>query len=338
MSDELPPPSPRSASRLVRPPGSARSAPDTVLLPVITPRTAAAGLEVASDDSTVARERMTRRERLIAMRGISIPASIVRRFFQIDGIRKGMLMAFNLFISIIPLMIIAFALVSRVRNRISLSQVFIEQFHLNGETAAVVRGAFPPTRNVIRVASFIAVGSFALSGFDVASVFQRTFADAWNVKHYRGWRGPVRGGAWFVLVFGTFAFGQILQGLPARHGNWIYVATVPVVMVMNYWFWVMTPRLLLDKPLAHNDLRPGAILGMIGSTALWVLSLVILPGWFSWYGRGFGGVGIALAMLSWTYVVSIVWVVIVVISAIMWERSAPIDEVVDVSDAPALDT
>jgi len=63
---------------------------------------------------------------------------------------------------------------------------------------------------------------------------------------------------------------------------------------------------------------------------------VILPGWFSWYGRGFGGVGIALALLSWTYVVSIVWVVIVVISAIMWERSAPIDEVVEVSDADTL--
>jgi len=40
--------------------------------------------------------------------------------------------------------------------------------------------------------------------------------------------------------------------------------------------------------------------------------------------------------LSWTYVVSIVWVVIVVIAAIMWERSAPIDEVVEVSDADTL--
>jgi hypothetical protein len=59
---------------------------------------------------------------------------------------------------------------------------------------------------------------------------------------------------------------------------------------------------------------------------------MILPGWFDWYGRGFGGVGIALALLSWTYVVSIVWVVIVVVSAIMWERSATLDEVIDLSD------
>jgi uncharacterized BrkB/YihY/UPF0761 family membrane protein len=279
---------------------------------------------------------MTRRERFVAMRAISIPTSVVRRFFGIDGIRKAMLMAFNLFISILPLMIIVFALVSRVRDRISLSQVFIEQFHLHGTTAQIVRGAFPPTQNIIQVASVIAVASFALSGFDVSSVFQRTFAEAWNVKPFKGWRGPLRGGAWFVLVFATFAFGQLMQRIPARQGWWGYGISLPVIVVMNYWFWAMTPRLLLDKPLAKADLRPGAILGTIGSTALWILSLVILPGWFDWYGRGFGGVGIALAMLSWTYVVSIVWVVIVVISAVMWERSAPIDDVVAVADAEVL--
>ncbi|CAB4802753.1 unannotated protein [freshwater metagenome] len=43
--------------------------------------------------------------------------------------------------------------------------------------------------------------------------------------------------------------------------------------------------------------------------------------------------GIALALLSWTYVVSIVWVAIVVTSAIMWERSAAFDDVLELADA-----
>ena len=292
--------------------------------------------ELPAPVPVVAPVQLTRRERLVALRAISIPTAIIRRFFQIDGIRKAMLMAFNLFISIIPLVIIAFALFSRLRNRISLSQVFVEQFRLNGETAQIVRGAFPSTRNILKVSSFIVVGSFALSGFDVASVFQRTFADAWNVKPFRRWRGPARGLIWFALVFLTFAFSQLLQRLPAKHGLWAYGLSIPLVMAMNYAFWLLTPRLMLDKPLNRRDLRPGAILGMIGSTALWILSLVILPGWFDWYGRGFGGIGIALALISWTYVVSIVWVVIVVIAAVMWERSAPLDEVVEVSDAETL--
>lgn len=327
MSEDLPPPNPISPNdhNAAQPAATERAGTDSAA-------TEPAATESAARDTGWHQ----RRERLIAMRGISIPTSIVRRFFQIDGIRKAMLMAFNLFISIIPLAIITFAFVSRLRNRISLSRVFIEQFQLRGETARVVLNAFPQNRDIIKVASVIAIASFALSGFDVASIFQKTFADAWNTERLTGWRGPVRGLIWFVAVFATFAFGQLLQRLPTKHGGWAYAVSIPAVLLMNYWFWLITPRLLLDKNLASRDLRPGAILGMIASTALWILSLVILPGWFSWYGRGFGGIGITLALLSWTYVVSIVWVVIVVISAVMWERSASIDEVVDLSDAETL--
>jgi uncharacterized BrkB/YihY/UPF0761 family membrane protein len=278
-----------------------------------------------------------RKERFIALRAVSIPTSIVQRFFQIDGIRKAMLMTFNLFISVVPLIIITFAFVSRLRNRISLSQVFIEQFRLHGATALVVRQAFPPTSNIVKMASVIVVVSFGLSGFDVASVFQRTFAEAWRVPKVAGWRGPLRGAIWFVAVFATFGLSQLAQRIPTRKGGWVYLIVIPLVMVMNYLFWMITPRLMLTKKLARRDLRLGAVLGMIGSTVLWVLSLVILPGWFSWYGQGFGAVGIALALLSWTYVVAIVWVVIVVISAIMWERSAPIDDVVDMSESEPLE-
>ena len=268
-----------------------------------------------------------RTARVLAMRGISIPTELVRRFFQIDGLRKSMLMAFNLFISVIPLSIFFFAFVSRFRKRISLSQVFIEQFHLHSPTSEVIRNAFPNTRNVIQIASVLGVLAFAIGGFDVASVFQRTFADAWRVPPLRGWRGPVRGAIWFVLVFATFGISQLLQQYPSRHGVIAYVITFPIVIVINFAFWIVTPRLLLDKRLDWIDLRRGALWGTFGSSALWALSLVILPGWFTWYGRGFGGIGIALALLSWTYIVSIIWVSIVVISAVMWERSAEIDEV-----------
>ena len=107
---------------------------------------------------------------------------------------------------------------------------------------------------------------------------------------------------------------------------------IPVILVMNYLCWLITPRLLLDKELDPPDLRPGAIMGMIASTVLWRLSAVVLPGWFDWYARGFGGVGVALAMLSWTYVVAIVWVVIVVASSAYWERTATVEEVLEATE------
>lgn len=273
-----------------------------------------------------------RAQHILTNRAISIPTLTVQRFFAIDGIRKANLLAFNLFICVVPLTVLLFAVIAPTRRDLDLGQVMVEQFRLHGQTARVMRQAFPPNEGILRVASLIVVVSFAISGFDVGSIFEKTFAEAWGVRPYGGWRGPVRGGFWFVLVFGTFGLSQFLQGIPARHGKPLYLAVIPVILIMNYLFWLVTPRLLLDKQLDPPDLRPGAIMGMIASTALWRLSGEVLPGWFDWYGRGFGAVGIALAMLSWTYVVAIVWVVIVVASSAYWERTATVEEVLDATD------
>lgn len=279
-----------------------------------------------------------RRDRIIANRAISVPTLTVKRFFAINGIRKAMLLAFNLFICVIPLVIIAFGLFSNLRRNISLGQVFVEQFHLHGEAERIARRTFPENRSILKVASFIVVGSFAISGFDVASIFEKTFAEAWKVKAYGGIRGALRGAVWFVMVFASFGFSQVLQRIPSRHGAIGYLVTIPIVLLMNYVFWLITPRLLLDKELDWSDLRPGALMGTIATTLLWGLSMIILPSWFDWYGRGFGSIGIALAILAWTYVVSIVWVVIVTAAAAWWERTATVEEVIELEygDDPSI--
>lgn len=273
------------------------------------------------------------RDRVLANRAISIPTLTVRRFFEIDGLRKANLLAFNLFICVVPLTIMLAAAVASVRTNISLGQIMVEQFHLRGPSEQTVRELFPPSQAIVRVTSIIVVASFAIGGFDVASIFERTVAEAWGVKRLGGWRGPVRGAAWFVLVFASFGLSQLLLAIPARHGRPFYLAVVPVILLMNFLFWLVTPRLLLDKDLDWADLRPGAVMGMIASTILWRLSVVILRSWFDWYGRGFGGFGIALAMLTWTYVIAISWVAIVVAASAYWERTATVDEVLEATDA-----
>jgi uncharacterized BrkB/YihY/UPF0761 family membrane protein len=63
---------------------------------------------------------------------------------------------------------------------------------------------------------------------------------------------------------------------------------------------------------------------------------VLLRSWFQWYGEAFHGIGIAFALLSWIYVISIVWVLTVVIAAVLWERSAPLDELADLAPEPSV--
>ena len=293
---------------------------------------------MATEDPSARQPRWrARAEHILANRAISIPTLTARRFFAIDGMRKSMLLAFNLFICVIPLTVMLFAIIAPARRHLELGQVMVEQFRLHGVTARTVRDAFPKNEGILRVASVIVILSFAIGGFDVGSIFEKTFAEAWGVKPYGGWRGPFRGGVWFLLVFSTFGISQILLRIPARHGRVLFAAVIPVILLMNYLFWLITPRLLLDKRLDASDLRPGAILGMVASTVLWRLTAIILPGWFDWYGRGFGGIGIGLAMLSWTYVVAIVWVVIVVASSAYWERTATVEEVLEATEPDDLE-
>jgi len=281
---------------------------------------------------TVPDRLRARRDRVLAARVISIPTATVRRFFEIEGIRKANVLAFNLFICVIPLTIMLFAALSSVRRNISIGQVFVEQFHLRGETATVARNMFAPNNRIIKVSSVIVVVSFAISGFDVASILEKTFAQAWRVKPLGNWRGPLRGGVWFTLCFAVFGLSQALQHLPRARGPALYVVTLPIMLVSNYLFWLVTPPLLLDKRLDRADLQPGALLGGVASTGLWIASALILPGWFDWYGRGFGAIGIALAILAWTYVVTITWVVIVCAAAIWWEHQATVEEVLALED------
>jgi uncharacterized BrkB/YihY/UPF0761 family membrane protein len=271
----------------------------------------------------------------VDLRAVSIPTAVVRRFFEIDGLRKAMLIAFNLFISLIPLAVFALAIVGRHNEGFSLSDVLIRQFGVDASTADIIRDAFPQNRDVLKVMSVVVVGSFAISGFDVASAVQRAFADAWRVRPMRGLRGWARGAIWFVLTLMIFWLGQLLYRLPARHGGAMYLVTVPAIMAANFWFWVATPALMLDKKLARRDLRRGAMFGMLSGTALWSLSLVFLRSWFQWYGEGFQGIGIAFALLSWIYVTSIVWVLIIVVAAVLWERSAPFHDIATIETAPA---
>ena len=294
----------------------------------------------AVTDASHPEHRATRVERILANRAIGIPALTVQRFFAIKGLRKAMLLAFNLFICVVPLMVMAFAELESLRRHVrighktSLGAVMVEQFNLRGDAARTVAELFPPNRAIIEVTSIIVVATFAISGFDIGAIFAETFAEAWQTHPIKGWRGTLRGLTWFGLVFAAFGASQVLQGIPIRHGVWLYAIAIPLIMAMNYLFWLATPRLLLDKPLNGADLVPGALLGMVASTVLWGLTEWILRDWFDWYGRAFGAMGIALAMLSWTYVVSIVWVVVVVASAAYWERTASIERVLEVVADP----
>ena len=271
--------------------------------------------------------------RIMKNRELSFIKAVIGRFFEISGTRQAMLVAFNMFIGFFPLVILGLALVARRHPLLSIGERIVRMVGLHGEAADIVRHAFPATDRVLLGASLITVLSLMLSGLDVAGGVSEAFNRAWNVPARRGWTSPVRGMAWFALVMLQFSVIVVVTRSGGRSALLQHLVGIPVVLAAVYWFWLMTPRLLLNKPLHNRDLRAGAFVGVGGTAVLGLFTQFVLPSWFDSYASGFGGVGVAFAVASFLYVVGIVWILIVVIGAVIWERNAPLDDVVEFTTA-----
>ncbi|HEY4331281.1 MAG TPA: YhjD/YihY/BrkB family envelope integrity protein [Ilumatobacteraceae bacterium] len=274
-----------------------------------------------------------RTQRILDSRQLSFPRAVVSRFFKIGGTRQAMLVAFNMFIGFFPLVIIGLAVASKRHPSLSIGDRLVRLIGLSGQTADIIRGAFPSTDRVLLSASVITILSLLLTGLDVAGGVSEAFCRAWDVPPRKGWTSPMRGLAWFGLVMVQFF---VIVVLTRSHGRTFLVqhlVGLPLLLIVVYRFWLLTPRLLLNKPLPRRDLRASALVGVAGTAFLAVITQFVLPGWFNSYTRGFGSVGVAFAVSSFLYVVGIVWILIVVIGAVVWERRAPIADVIAFNDA-----
>src|SRR3954451_4155870 len=65
-----------------------------------------------------------------------------KRFFDIDGLTHGGLLAIELFTTVIPLMIIGFSFLSGFAEQESVGNVFINSLGIGGSSADAVRSAF----------------------------------------------------------------------------------------------------------------------------------------------------------------------------------------------------
>ena len=107
------------------------------------------------------------------------------------------------------------------------------------------------------------------------------------------------------------------------------VALVPV-----WLFWSLTPVLLVRHGgrgwsyLALAGFAGVAIDGVAIPLAGRLIFPPLLDGW-----DGFGPMGVAMALLTWTAVIGSGWIVTACLSAVLWERRAPSERVVEFQTA-----
>ena len=253
---------------------------------------------------------------------MAFPLESVRRFNKIDGKRLALVITLNLFVAVIPLIIIGYAFIEAFNPQRDVGNLLVGNLHLTGSTAQIVKGTFTNASSGKNVALSISVISLLITGLDVSATAQIAYARAFSMTPLRGVQKYLRGAAWLILLLADTGVALTLRSLATHHPLWFALVTGAVLLVVEFGFYLVTPRLLLDLPFAWRDLVPGAAVCTGAAVVVHTVALFFLRNWFGEYGHAYGGFGVCLALAAFMGLIASFWVWIAAVMGVYWERKA----------------
>jgi hypothetical protein len=277
------------------------------------------------------------RARLLESRRLSPVAAVVARFKEIDGANQGVLVSVQLFTVVIPLMILGFSYFKGFAENANPGTLWIRELGLSGATGDTVRAAFGDTAALRSIWTFVGVAAFLVWGIPMSMMVASIFAKAWRREQFGAGQRLLRGAVWFLLYLTMLvlreriAYGGEYEG--AAGFLMFVVALVPV-----WAFWSLTPLVLVrDGGHGFTYLALAGLAGVvIDGIIIPVVGRTIFPSVIDAW-TSFGPIGVAMAIMTWCGLLGTGWVVTACVGAVLWERTAPTDTVLQAQTAETVD-
>jgi uncharacterized BrkB/YihY/UPF0761 family membrane protein len=261
-------------------------------------------------------------ERLEQHRQVGFLLQAARRFNKIEGKHLALVICMNLFVAVIPLLIIGYAFLEAFNPDHTVGALLVKNLHLTGSTAHVVRDTFASAQSGKSVALSISLISLLITGLDVSATAQLAYARAFSMPPLRGAQKYLRGAAWLILLLADTGAALTLRNLAASRPLWFALITAAALLMLEFGFFLVTPRLLLDRPFAWRDLVPGAAVCTVAGAIVHTAAVFFLRNWFGQYGNAYGAFGIGLALIAALGIIASFWVWIAAVMGVYWERKA----------------
>jgi membrane protein len=200
-------------------------------------------------------------------------------------------------------------------------------FGLYGDSADDVTRLFRRTAPTISTFTLVVAMITALVfTTSVASVQQRAFELIWTLPRTISIRSYFRQLVWAVMLgvyslgmLGLGRLGRILDQHIGRPGL-TCIAIVQGVVTFLYYWW--SQHWLLAGRVTWRALLRGALCVGVGTTVLFRLTRVIMPGQISWQVHAYGLIGGVFVLSVWLMILSVVIFGGVLIGALITERRA----------------
>jgi hypothetical protein len=256
-------------------------------------------------------------------------AAVAARFTEVDGATLGALVSIQLFTTVIPLIIIGFDYFSGFAENASPGTLFIREVGLVYPLTERVRAAFGDSSAFRSSWTFIGIAGFLVWGIPMSITIAGIFAKAWRREQFGVGQRLLRGAVWFVLYVTMIALRERIA-FGGDHTGAIRALLFVAALVPVWLFWSLTPILLVRdggrglRYLALAGLAGAVIDGTILPLAARILFPPLLRGW-----TGLGPIGVAMALMTWCGVIGIGWVLTACVGAVLWERTAPSETVIE---------
>ena len=251
---------------------------------------------------------------------------VARDLGRLELIDRGMTLAAHVFTSIIPILIVAGALRSRLDAKAG--PIFAEHLGLDVASAELLESSLPGGAKELRATGVIGVVLLVIAATSFARALERSLRAIWHTPHIRvtfAWR-------WFA------ALAAFIIGLGLVVATRIIVVGDGVIPVIEFvaevviWsgLWWIACWIVINRGVSLSELLPGSVLAGFGFAIAGLLGRVILPPLLADSALRFGVLGMAFTYIGWLLVLSCILLIAATAGRVVylsfdgraWRRSA----------------
>jgi membrane protein len=227
---------------------------------------------------------------------------VINRFQKIAGFDRAVALASSSLTAIIPLAIVASAIVSHFGGRDAADRI-IDRYELTGGGADAVRDLFAPANDASTSIGIIGFFFLLLAVLSFTRAMQRLFEQTWELKPLSV-RNTINGLLWIAGLSVFITISGTLHALLGR--GKLEVAPALLVMPVSAVFLVWSGRILSAQRIARTQLVPFAVIGAVAGAVYSVGASVYVPHLFNVYATRYGAIGAVFAMISTLFCIMVV--------------------------------
>ncbi|HEX3300060.1 MAG TPA: YhjD/YihY/BrkB family envelope integrity protein [Actinomycetota bacterium] len=232
--------------------------------------------------------------------------------------------AFRLFLWLVPFALVAVTIAGWVAADTDLStDDLARRFGIVGVAAQYVNDASKESTTTLVVILVIALYALLLASRSAVRAIRLAHLLAWRMRIVR-FHGSTVAALWFAGgAAGLAAAAGVINTVRARNPGPGFLLWLVLIVIYGV-VWLAASRALphpSDVPV--RALVPGAVVFALGTEVLHVLTVVWYANRLEHRSELYGGLGAAVVLLAWLYLLGRLAITSAVVNASLWRRSHP---------------